>query len=81
MTNPEMTELEQASINDLIDELGKRCVAGVLAIAYTDGQDGDTFQTKQWGSMMWRRGTLDTLSDRAYQDAKEFMRQDEVSDD
>lgn len=55
-----ITGIELASTDELLNELRKRCVAGIIFIAYAD-EGGDRFQAKTWGSMFWRLGVAKTM--------------------
>ena len=57
--------LETATIEELMDEIKRRCVAGMIVISGHDPKDEGTFGSTLWGSHMWTIGACQFMADRA----------------
>jgi len=63
MTDDYDTNLDFVTTDALVEELKRRCVAGVVALAYAE-EGGELFRVNSWGSMFWRRGVTETMAER-----------------
>lgn len=64
--------LEFVTTKEIVDELQKRCFAGLIAMSYAHNDD-EEFIWASWGSRFWRAGAAEWVQKATSADVDELM--------
>ena len=73
-----MNPLETATLDELMDEIKRRTIAGLIVVSGQDPKDRNKFGSTFWGSSMWTISACRMMASRAL---KELEDQEPEEDD